>query len=95
MGATVVRNPAAGMRNSLIRWGVEPGLKIGGAEVSGPAAFSYVLGLEVDDRGCIYVPDGHQSEVRVLGSTGAYARSIWHNSLKRWASSAEYRRCAS
>lgn len=75
-GVPVVRNPAAGIWDSETSWRLEPELKIGGAEASGPAVFGQVLGLEVDDRGSMYVLDGHASEIRVFDSSGSYVRSI-------------------
>ncbi|GIW50956.1 MAG: hypothetical protein KatS3mg081_0311 [Gemmatimonadales bacterium] len=75
-GVPVVRNPAAGIWDSETSWRLEPDLKIGGAEASGPAVFGQVLGLEVDGRGSMYVLDGHASEIRVFDSSGSYVRSI-------------------
>lgn len=51
-------------------------LEIGEVDGDGPAVFGSVIALEADERGTVYVLDGHAQEVRVFGPDGTHLHTL-------------------
>lgn len=70
-----MRNGATGMWDSASTWRFEEELRIGPAD-EGPTSFSYILGLEVDPAGRIWVLESRPEEIRVFDAHGAFVRTV-------------------
>ena len=75
-GTLIVRNPDAGVWDSITAWRLEEDLLIGSLEGSGPEAFGEIAALDVDRHGRIYVLERQAQEIRVFDSAGTYLRTI-------------------
>lgn len=74
-GGERVRNPRQGLWTESEAWRLEPALRIGRMEGTGPDLFGQVSALEVRD-GRIYVLESQAREVRVFDATGAHVRTF-------------------
>lgn len=82
-GTIVVRNPAVEVADPAGASGadgsarvIDPDLRLGTADGSGPELFGQVRDIEADALGRIYVLDTQAKEIRVFGPDGAHVRNI-------------------
>jgi hypothetical protein len=73
-GALRVRHVLAGASGPT--WDLEPELRIGSVDASGPAQLGMVVGLAVHPDGRIAILDAHAQEIRVFGPDGAHLRTF-------------------
>lgn len=75
-GQVVVENPETPLWPEGRAWRVVEELRIGGVEGDGPEVFGRIRGLEVDERGRIWVLDGQAQELRVFDASGEHVRTV-------------------
>lgn len=75
-GIPVVKNPERGLWQPGEEWKVVEEVRIGTDSGEGPASFSQIGALEVDQTGRLYVLDSEGQDIRVFDSTGAWVRTI-------------------
>lgn len=84
--AATVASDSAGVRVStyfedaspLEEWNVDanPALEVGGREQQGPAAFSRIVGVVLNDNATVAVADAGSNEIRFFDSAGRFVRAV-------------------
>lgn len=75
-GALRVSNPPAGLWTEATAWRLAPELALGRIEGDEAEVFGAIVGVEVDDRGRIYVLDRQANELRVFTPDGGHVRTV-------------------
>lgn len=57
-------------------WQLEQQVRIGSTDGGGPDEFAWVVDVELDALGRVWVADGQQHQIRVFDSAGAHVRTI-------------------
>lgn len=75
-GQVVVLNRERGLWREEDRWHVVEELRIGAVDEDGPAAFSDIRSLVVDEFERIWVLDGQSAEIRIFDRSGHHVRTV-------------------
>jgi len=75
-GAVHVSNPETGLWREGEGWQLVEDLRIGAMDGDGPDVFGQVRGIEVDERGRIYVLDHQAHAVQVFARDGRHLRTL-------------------
>lgn len=75
-GVQVVHNPMAGVWGAEEGWTVEEVFRVGGMDASTESQFSFVIGVDVDEQGRVYVADQQSRQIQVFNADGSHALSV-------------------
>jgi hypothetical protein len=75
-GTVMVQNLGHGLWADGAGWQLTEELRLGSLDADGPENFGRVTSVAVDDRGRMWVLEGHAGELRVFDAAGAHVRTI-------------------